>query len=671
MANEQEDLILQNNPDNHPGAPQNTVGTGEDATDPIPPWREILERLKQQEGKMATQGMEIALQKENIQRLESKNGQMKVVLEGYQRPPHAEETGNRQMGGGIEKENHTDNKDLSGNHNTRCMHEEMGEKGNLATQEALVPHRDQPRSTRDEVEEITEAEALRTTPRKRIMDPTVAGNLSAASKETERLQEMMWNKLIALEAKSQMGVHTECARMEGSTLSPFGNHILRVEAPQHYVDPKLPEYNGTGEPSEYVCQFEQKMLTVSVPLEDLEVIKCKTFTQGLKGPALRWFHNLPSGTVNSYQDLILRFQANFAISVRTAKVDTDLMLIHQRLDEPLEHFINRFSEEYVSISKCTDSVATKALMQRLIHGSELKKAIIVEPGLSLTRALTMARGYVALEVEEKRHNEEVSSETLASGDTFLFESKNRTPTARPHNRTDNRSANERNSRGTVMMSMGEAVQPHAPRGEEELPRMPITLIELIKRLRGLKETKSRPCNLRVQAAEDRGQPSGKRRILPGLPGEASELEHPHDDALVITLDVAHVRMKRMLVDTGSSANILFAGVLKEMEIEDLKAQDTQVTLVGFSGESVVARSFVQLPVYANGVNKLVKFLIVDCPSAYNAILGRSWIHAMKAVASSYHQVIKFPCKGEVREIRRDQLGARECYSSSLRNKNKL
>ncbi|KAF4385055.1 hypothetical protein G4B88_017856 [Cannabis sativa] len=205
------------------------------------------------------------------------------------------------------------------------------------------------------------------------------------------------------------------------------------------------EYNGTGDPSEYVRQIEQKMLTVSVPLEDLEAIKCKTFTQGLRGPTLRWFHNLPSATVNSYQDLILRFQTNFAISVWTAKVDTDLMLIRQRFDEPLEKFINRFSEEYVSIPKCTNLVAMKALMQGLLHGSELKKAIIVEPGLSLTRALTMARGYVALEVEEKQHSEEVSRETSTLGDTFLFESKNRTPAARPHNRTDNRSVNERNT----------------------------------------------------------------------------------------------------------------------------------------------------------------------------------------------------------------------------------
>ncbi|KAF4354771.1 uncharacterized protein LOC133031429 [Cannabis sativa] len=399
------------------------------------------------------------------------------------------------------------------------------------------------------------------------------------------------------------------------------------------------------------------MLTVSVPLEDLEAIKCKTFTQGLRGPALRWFHNLPSGTVNSYQDLIRRFQTNFTISVQTVKVDTDLMLIHQRLDEPLE----KFSEEYVSIVKCTDSVATKALMQGLIHGSELKKVMIVEPGLSLTRALTMARGYMALEVEEKRHSEEVSRETSSLGDTFLFEPKNRTPAARPHNRTDNRSANERNTRGAVMVSMGEPGQPHAQRGEEELPWMTITLTELIRRLRGLKETKWPPrmttdpdkrdkgryctfhgehghatyeCNrlvkegffrdclasdatLHIQWGSGKGQDQSPppyikktvnvilggsdlsrnsvrasmahaRRVqsvramavidsdgpdvhLSFNQGEASKLEHPHDDALVITLDVAHVRMKSMLVDTGSSANILFAGVLKEMEIEDLKA----------------------------------------------------------------------------------------------------
>ncbi|XP_060968384.1 uncharacterized protein LOC133035951 [Cannabis sativa] len=264
-----------------------------------------------------------------------------------------------------------------------------------------------------------------------------------------------------------------------------------------------------------------------------------------------------------------------------------------------------------------------------------------------------------------------------------------------------------------MTSMRQARQLGSQWSNEELPRMTITLTELMRRLRGMKELrwpakmvidpekrdKSQYCAFHGEHGHQGDDKSQDQSLPPYIKknvnmisggsdlsgnsvraslahsrrihsikamtvidnegpdvqisfnqGEASELEHPHDDALIITLDVAHVRMKRMLIDTGSSANILVAEVLKEMDIEYLKAQETQVTLVGFLGESVVARSFVQLLVYANGINKSVKFLIVDCPSAYNVMLGRPWIHAMKAVASSDHQVIKFPCKGEVREI---------------------
>ncbi|KAF4375076.1 hypothetical protein F8388_017222 [Cannabis sativa] len=267
---------------------------------------------------------------------------------------------------------------------------------------------------------------------------------------------MIWNKLLALEAKSHMGISSE---WKGSTQSLFGNHILRVEAPQQYVAPKLPKYDGTCDLLEYECQFEQNMLTISVPLEDLKAIKCKMFTQGLRGPALRWFHNLTSGTINLYHELVLKFQMSFAISVRSAKVDTYLMLIHQGPDELLKKFINRFSIEYVSIPKCTDSITMKVLMQGLVHGFKLKKAIILEPGLSLIRALIMARVYVALEVEGKRHAEEVSRETSAPEDSFLFETNERTtPTARPQRRNETRQFGDRGIRVAATANMAQVRQ---------------------------------------------------------------------------------------------------------------------------------------------------------------------------------------------------------------------
>ena len=74
-------------------------------------------------------------------------------------------------------------------------------------------------------------------------------------------------------------------------------------------------------------------------------------------------------------------------------------------------------------------------------------------------------------------------------------------------------------------------------------------------------------------------------------------------------------------------------------------------LTGFNGESTAAVGKIKLPVYAAGVNKLTTFLVLDCPSAYNIILGRPWIHCMKAVPSTYHQCIRFPTKKGVKEIK--------------------
>ena len=56
--------------------------------------------------------------------------------------------------------------------------------------------------------------------------------------------------------------------------------------------------------------------------------------------------------------------------------------------------------------------------------------------------------------------------------------------------------------------------------------------------------------------------------------------------LVISLNVANVLLRLMLVDIGSSANIIFLATLREMRIENIKMDNVQVSLVGFSREQV-------------------------------------------------------------------------------------
>ena len=53
------------------------------------------------------------------------------------------------------------------------------------------------------------------------------------------------------------------------------------------------------------------------------------------------------------------------------------------------------------------------------------------------------------------------------------------------------------------------------------------------------------------------------------------------------------------------------------------------------------------------------FLVVDCLSAYNAILGRLTLNSWKTVTLTYHLMIKFPTEYEVEEVRGDQVVACE------------
>ncbi|XP_057811605.1 uncharacterized protein LOC131025838 [Salvia miltiorrhiza] len=121
--------------------------------------------------------------------------------------------------------------------------------------------------------------------------------------------------------------------------------------------------------------------------------------------------------------------------------------------------------------------------------------------------------------------------------------------------------------------------------------------------------------------------------------ESDKLLHPHHDALVISIYIANCLTKRVLIDNGSSANILFCSAYREMGLDESKLIKKAAVLVGFSGESMTTVGEIDLPVYVEGVNLSTRFLVVDAPLAYNVILGRPWIHGMEAVPSTYHQVI--------------------------------
>ena len=72
--------------------------------------------------------------------------------------------------------------------------------------------------------------------------------------------------------------------------------------------------------------------------------------------------------------------------------------------------------------------------------------------------------------------------------------------------------------------------------------------------------------------------------------------------------------------------------------------------------------------YPQQITKDVTFLVVDCSSAYNGILGRPTLNSWKAATSTYHLIIKFPTDYGIEELRGDQVAACECYIAMLEMK---
>ncbi|RZS17441.1 hypothetical protein BHM03_00049575, partial [Ensete ventricosum] len=139
----------------------------------------------------------------------------------------------------------------------------------------------------------------------------------------------------------------------------------------------------------------------------------------------------------------------------------------------------------------------------------------------------------------------------------------------------------------------------------------------------------------------------------------------HDDALVISIRMANAYFKRVMIDTGSSADILYFDVFQRLGLTDLDLAPLTSTLTGFTGDYVSPLGATMIPVTFGGEPRsktlLVSFMVAKLPSAYNAIIRRPTLNRLRAVVSTYHRIIKFPTRTGVDEVRSDPRESRQCY----------
>lgn len=107
---------------------------------------------------------------------------------------------------------------------------------------------------------------------------------------------------------------------------------------------------------------------------------------------------------------------------------------------------------------------------------------------------------------------------------------------------------------------------------------------------------------------------------------------PHDDTLVVTLRIGGYDVRRVMVDQGSAVDIMYPDLYKGLDLKPEDLTTFKSPLVSFEGRM----GLIRLPVHAGMDVVEVDFIVVDVFSPYTTIMGRPWLHTLKAVSSTLH-----------------------------------
>uniref|UniRef100_A0A2N9G6E6 RNase H type-1 domain-containing protein n=1 Tax=Fagus sylvatica TaxID=28930 RepID=A0A2N9G6E6_FAGSY len=474
-----------------------------------------------------------------------------------------------------------------------------------------------------------------------VADPAKSAADARAAKLEEELKEMreqMKEMKSQVKAKAAKNLDMLVHRSE----SPFTKRIDEYPLPAKFKVPQLETFDGFKDPLDYLDSFRTIMRLHGVSDE----IMCRTFPTNLRGSARTWFNQLETGSIDTFAQLSRAFIDNFIGGRRSVRPANYLLNIRQREGESLRSYVQRFNKEAVQIDEPNEYVALTAFNAGLLKGDFLFQ-LCKDPPKSMSELMYEAQKFINAE------------DAFQARDEFLTR-KRKEPEDRRFDSSRNKSSRQdypKAERKKHKLDKPEVRhEPRPPRQDENKDRQEDRPRDIIGEIRtivgGLASGGASRSSRKAYARQahnilvtQRSRKSLKMddQVISFSEDDARNIHHPYDDALVVTLTIVGFLTRRVLIDNGSSADIIYLPAYQQMKIDKEQLKPIDIPLVGFTGDKVkplgVVSLIIEAGTYPKQVRTSVEFLVVDCPSAYNVIIGR--------------------------ELKGDQATARECYFASL------
>ncbi|GAU24176.1 hypothetical protein TSUD_84110 [Trifolium subterraneum] len=524
-----------------------------------------------------------------------------------------------------------------------------------------------------------------------------AMNLQAAVGEINRLKA----KMTAMEQEKAAEREEEAELDNIQDSQPLAQALWDAQLPANFKIPQLPTFEGKTDPLEHLMAVGTQTAIIGAE----EHLKCKLLSSTFKDAALRWYMNLPRNSIASYTDFHKKFIHHFAGSKHVQVTATSLFGIRQGHNENLREYLTRFNEATIQVSNPNQEMFVAAVQNGLKAG-HFNESLAQKPASTMQEIMKKAECYIKGEESNAEKRSRDSREKPYSRRSLeRYHRRNNQRSGRYEDEGSGRyhqpwQSNERTyrtpeeytqlndskvhvldeilrfdreidkqwspaeiPRTSSQGRLKQALTPPPPRSprrsppredDEKEPKR-IAVNTIVGGFTGGGESRAaKKCYLRriIQETNMVAHISSPRAPEISFSHSDGEGVFSHDDdPLVIQVQILNCDVKRVLIDSGSSADIMYWEAFKAMQLAGEQLQPYNGML-------------------ENAKTIKVRYLVVKTAfTSYNIIIGRPTFNTLGAVMSTLYLSMKYPLDdGRIGTVRGDQVQGRQCYELSLRLK---